>query len=233
MNIVAPYNTQQQYSTIIKGLTDQYYSMLTDYRTKYIASNNNPSDSTNNYLTESINNLDKKKVELVRLQTEITTLNAKIVKDSTDSNTKIKTEKAKNTDLKNKLNALDPIKMGASILIGDYKTNYNDKNTRNWSLLIGIFVACAMITIMFRIPTTKDDMIRVKNETINKLKTDGQEVATKYNELKETGKEKAAEAERMITNIIQRTEFYKKQLLDYGQELPELAKVAVPSAAQK
>ena len=74
------------------------------------------------------------------------------------------------------------------------------------------------ITYMFRIPTSKDEMIKKTAETINKLKNDGQEVAIKYRDLKERGKQKAIEAERMLYNATQRAKNYKKQAEELYQE---------------
>ena len=223
------YNTKDQYQSQIDACSAKYNSILLGYKNLYIASVNYPSGDATKNLNLANNQLQTQINGLIRIQTEIGDRTKTIVSDSTDYNNKIGAEKTKNNNFKKQLTALDPIKSGASALIGDYQTNYNDKNTRNWSLLIGIVVACAMITFMFRIPTTKDDMIRARNETINKLRTAGQEVDTKYRILKEKGKVKAAEAERMLDNATKRAEIYKKQAFDVGQE----TKAAPPVAAQK
>ena len=170
MNIDPTYNTKEQYLLRIKSISDQYFSMLTDYKKYYIASKQNPSDnSKKKFLDESSINLTRKYNELVNLQTEITRLNNEIVTNSSGLNSKLKIEKTTNTDFKKKLTALDPIKSSATMLISDYKTNYNDNNIKNWSLLIGIIVSCAIITYMFRIPTTIDGILKTKDETITKL----------------------------------------------------------------
>ena len=232
MNINTTYKTKDQYLMQIKSISDQYTRMLMDYKTKYIASNQTSSNKTKKmFLDESSRNLDNKYNELVRLQTEVTRQNNDLVIEVSGLNTKISTEKENNTRLKTHLTALDPIKSSATILIGDYKTNYNDKNTKNWSLLIGILISCAMITFMFRIPTTKDEMLRVKDETISKLYKEGSEYAKKYKDLKEMGKQKAAEAESKINTYYQETKKYRKRAEELYKERAEAAADATKAAA--
>jgi hypothetical protein len=211
MNI-ATYKTKETYLKQINSISVQYNSMLNDYKTKYINSNQSPSDkSKKRFLDESSLNLTKKFNELVSLQTEITRINSDISTDIIGINKKINNEKEKNTEFKKNLTALDPIKSSAIILISDYKTNYNDSNIKNWSLLIGIIVSCAIITYMFRIPTTIDGVLKTKDETINKLYKEGTEYASKYEALKEKGKQKAAEAEAKINTYYQDVKKYKKR----------------------
>ena len=94
MNIDPTYNTKEQYLTRIKSISDQYFSMLTDYKKYYIDSNQSPSDNSKKiFLDESSINLTKKYNELVNLQTEITRLNSDIVTDSSELNSKIKVDK--------------------------------------------------------------------------------------------------------------------------------------------
>ena len=222
------YKTKDQYLRVINSISQQYNSMLPDYQTKNVRSNQTPSDKTKKrFLDESSNNLNKKNNELVNIQTEVTRQNNDLVAIVSGLNSKISTEKAKNTRLKTQLTALDPIKSSATILISDYKTNYNDRNTKNWSLLIGIVVSCALITFMFRIPTTKDQMIRVKDETITKLYKEGSEYASKYRDLKEVGKRKAAEAEAKINSYYQETKKYRKRADElYKERADDVAKAA-------
>ncbi len=226
------YKTKEQYTSQIKSISDQYNSMLTDYKKYYIAVNNNKTITNSKNFDDSSTLLVKKYNELVKIQSEISDLNKQIVSDVTALNGKIKIEKTKNTDYKNKLEALDPIKSSANVLNRDYKTNYNVKNTQNWSLLLGIIVSCAMITFMFRIPTTKDQMLRVKEETIAKLYKEGSDYASKYQALKEKGKQKAAEAERILSYNIQRAKEYKKRADELVKEQAETV-AAKASAATK
>ena len=220
------YNTKEQYIRIITTISDQYNSMLTDYKKFYIAVNNNKSTTNTKNFDNSSALLVKKYNELVNLQSEISDLNKRIVSDVADLNNKIKTEKAANTDFKKKLAALDPINSSSNMLISDYNENYNDKNTQNWSLLIGILVSCAMIIFMFRIPTTTDQMLRVKEETITKLYKEGSEYASKYQELKEKGKQKAAEAESKINNYYEEMKKYQKRADELVKEQAEAAVAA-------
>ena len=206
------YNTKDRYLGAINSISQQYNSMLSDYQTKYVQSNQNPSDKTKKrFLDESSTNLKKKIKELVDIQTEVTRQNFDLVTKVSGLNENINTEKTTNTDFKKNLSALDPIKSSAMMLTGDYNTNYNDRNTQNLSLLIGIVISCALITIMFRIPTTKDQIIRVKDDTITKLYKEGSDYAKKYNVLKEVGKRKAAETEAKINSYYQETKKYRKR----------------------
>lgn len=205
------YKTKEQYQRQIKDISDQYTSILTDYKKYYLAVNSNKSTANTKNFDNSSTQLTRKYNELRMLQEEITKENGFILKEVSELNSKINTEKAKNTQLKNQLTSLDPIKSSSTMLISDYKTNYNDRNTQNWSLLIGVLVSCAMITLMFRIPTTQDEMIRVKNETIAKLYKEGSEYATKYRDLQEKGKQKAAEAESKISNYYEEMKRYRKR----------------------
>lgn len=226
------YKTKEQYQRQINVIYDQYKGILTDYKKYYIAVNSNKSTTNKKNFDNSSTQLTRKYNELRMLQEEITKENGFILKEVSGLNSKINTEKAKNTQLKNQLTSLDPIKSSSTMLISDYKTNYNDRNTQNWSLFIGVLVSCAMITFMFRIPTTKDDMIRVKNETITKLYKEGSEYATKYQALKEKGKQKAAEAERLISYNIQRAKEYKKRADEMVKEqVDAAAKTALTNKA--
>ena len=217
------YKTKEQFQRQIKDISDQYTSILTDYKKYYLAVNSNKSTANTKNFDNSSTQLTRKYNELRMLQEEITKENGFILKEVSGLNSKINTEKAKNTQLKNQLTSLDPIKSSSTMLISDYKTNYNDRNTQNWSLLFGVLVSCAMITLMFRIPTTKDEMIRVKNETITKLYKEGSEYATKYRDLQEKGKQKAAEAERLISYNIQRAKDYKKRADEMVKEQVDAA----------
>jgi hypothetical protein len=217
------YKTKEQFQRQIKDISDQYTSILTDYKKYYLAVNCNKSTANTKNFDNSSTQLTRKYNELRMLQEEITKENGFILKEVSGLNSKINTEKAKNTQLKNQLTSLDPIKSSSTMLISDYKTNYNDRNTQNWSLLFGVLVSCAMITLMFRIPTTQDEMIRVKNETIAKLYKEGSEYATKYQALKEKGKQKAAEAERLISYNIQRAKEYKKRADEMVKEQVDAA----------
>ena len=218
------YKTKDQYLTQITSISDQHNSMLIDYKTKYIASNQTPTNKTKKrFLDESSSNLDKKFNELVRYKQRLLRQNDDLVSKVSGLNGKIKTEKTKNAKYKKQLASLDPIKSSATVLISDYKTNYNDKNTKNWSLLVGILVSCAMITFMFRIPTTKDEMLRVKEETISKLYKEGSEYASKYRNLKEIGKREAVEAEAKINSYYEQTKKYRERA---NELVAETAKVA-------
>jgi hypothetical protein len=223
------YNTKEQYIGIITTISDQYNSILTEYKKFYIAVNNNNSTTNTKNFDNSSALLVKKYNELVKLQSEISDLNKRIVSDVTDLNSKIKTEKVATKDFKKKLTALAPINSSSNMLISDYNENYNDKNTKNWSLLIGILVSCAMIIFIFRIPTTKDQMLRVKEETITKLYKEGSDYASKYQALKEKGKQKAAEAERILSYNIQRVKEYKKRADELVKEQAEAAAVKAPT----
>ena len=234
MNIDPTYNTKEQYLLRIKSISDQYFSMLTDYKKYYIASNQNPSDnSKKKFLDESSINLTRKYNELVNLQTEITRLNNEIVTNSSGLNSKLKIEKTTNTDFKKKLTALDPIKSSATMLISDYKTNYNDNNIKNWSLLIGIIVSCAIITYMFRIPTTIDGILKTKDETITKLYKEGSDYALKYQALKEKGKQKAAEAESKINAYYQDAKKYRKRADEMYRERSDATAAVIKNAPKQ
>lgn len=209
------YNTKEQYQRQINVISDQYKSILTDYKKYYIAVNSNKSSTNKKIFDNSSKQLTRKYNELRMLQEEITEQNASILKEVSESNLNINKEKAKNTQLKNQLSALDPIKSSSTMLISDYKTNYNDRNIQNWSLLIGVIVSCALIKFMFIIPTTQDEMIRVKNETIAKLYKEGSEYAKKYNDLKEDAKRSAAETEAKISNYSHLLTKYKKRADDF------------------
>ena len=209
------YNTKEQYDIRIKDISDVYESMLIDYKQKYIASKNYINNTNKEqYLVQSSNNLTKKYQELSNLKDEVNSINKNLKGDISDLNSKINIEKQKNTDFKKRLSYLDPMNSSAKMLIGDYKTNYNDKNIQNWSLLIGIIVSVAIITFLFRIPTTKDEMIRVKDDTITKLYKEGSDYAKKYQDLKEIGKRKAAEAETKINNYYEEMKKYRKRADD-------------------
>lgn len=226
------YKTKEQFQRQIKDISDQYTSILTDYKKYYLAVNSNKSTANTKNFDNSSTQLTRKYNELRMLQEEITKENGFILKEVSELNSKINTEKANNTQLKNQLTSLDPIKSSSTMLISDYKTNYNDRNTQNWSLLIGVLVSCAMITLMFRIPTTQDEMIRVKNETIAKLYKEGSEYAKKYRDLQEKGKQKAAEAERLISYNIQRAKEYKKRADEMVKEqVDAAAKTALTNKA--
>jgi hypothetical protein len=209
------YNTKEQYQRQINVISDQYKSILTDYKKYYIAVNSNKSSTNKKIFDNSSKQLTRKYNELRMLQEEITEQNASILKEVSESNLNINKEKAKNTQFKNQLSALDPIKSSSTMLISDYKTNYNDRNIQNWSLLIGVIVSCALIKFMFIIPTTQDEMIRVKNETIAKLYKEGSEYAKKYNDLKEDAKRSAAETEAKISNYSHLLTKYKKRADDF------------------
>jgi hypothetical protein len=235
MNI--DYKTKEQYQRQINVISDRYKGILKDYKDYYIAFNNNKSSKNKKNLDDSSLLLTRRYNELRNLQEEITKENGSILTEVSVSNVNINKEKATNTRLKNQLAALDPIKSSSTVLISDYKTNYNDRNTQNWSLLIGVIVSCALITFMFRIPTTKDQMLRVKDETISKLYKEGSEYFKKFNELQEKGKRKAAEAEAKIRSYYEETKQYSKRVDDYKARADaaakELAAAKEAAAAKK
>jgi hypothetical protein len=209
---MSDYKTKAQYLRQIDPLNEQYTTMLSDYKTRYITYQNNTQNADNQkYFDEIDQSLTKNSNELTSLKNEITEYNNLIIKESSNINSQIAEEKEKNINFKKKLTKLDPIKNGSAVLISDYTENYNDKNTRNWSLLIGIFVSIALIVYVFRIPTSKDKILATANETITKLRKDGSEIATKYTELKVKGEKKAVEAESKIKGYYDKMNDYRKR----------------------
>ena len=206
------YRTKAQYLGKIEELNEQYTAMLSDYKTRYITYQNNTQNADyEKFFVEINKSLNQNSNELTSLNNEITKNNIKIINDSSDINSKIADEKSKNIEFKKQLKSLDPIKNGSAVLISDYTENYNDKNTRNWSLLIGIFVSFALIVYVFRIPTTQDKMIATANETINKLRISRSAIDNKYTDLKVKGKQKAIEAESKIKGYYDKMKDYQKR----------------------
>jgi hypothetical protein len=201
-----------QYLSKIDSLNSEYTAMLSDYKTRYITYQNNTQNPDNKRSFDQIDqSLKTNFATLFSLNYEIIQNNQIIIRESSDINKKIASEKEKNIEFKKKLKSLDPIQKGSALLISDYTENYNDKNTRNWSLLIGIFVSIAIIVYVFRIPTSRDKILATANETITKLRKDGSEIANKYNSLEEAGKKKAEEAETKIKGYYDKMKEYQKR----------------------
>lgn len=206
------YKTKTQYLSQIDSLNNQYTAMLSDYKSRYITYQNNTQNTDNQrFFNEIDQSLKQNYNNLSDLNNEITKYNKSNVQEFSDINSKIAVEKEKNIIFKNKLKSLDPIQKGSALLISDYTENYNNKNTRNWSLLIGIFVSIAIIVYVFRIPTSKDKMLATANETITKLRKDGYDISSKFQSLEKIGEEKAKEAEIKIKGYYDKMKEYQNR----------------------
>jgi len=133
--------------------TDKFYSVLDDFSNSYINYKMYPeyNEHANIYAnnTAIIESLQADVfIATNNIQQNIDTLNGLIA----DLNTKINTEKTKNTDLKSKLSQITSSGNGSDLLIGESTDLYKMQRLSNIALAIGIFLILLILFKVYSIP---------------------------------------------------------------------------------
>jgi len=133
--------TNHVYDDNLKTILEQKNPLLDDYVKYYVLCKMNPDSSEYpNYFSNVKTNLIQVKSALMELLSEAQTNTDNVSKQIIKLNDSLKTEKDKNTILKNKLKNTDT-KMNATVeLISNYTEIYDSNYMKNWALFFSIII---------------------------------------------------------------------------------------------
>ena len=141
----------QKYSNTITNLSQQFFSILTDFKKYYVFYNKNPEvdEYANFYLNSKtqLQNVNKQLFETTNsIENDIINLNTLVNK----YNLKLIDEKELNHELVKIIGGLKNTKMGALIMLSDSKKSYIQQYYQNMEIGGGIVLLIVLLFTLFR-----------------------------------------------------------------------------------
>ena len=141
----------KKYQDKLNTATEQFNSVLDDFKKYYIFSNKNPEvDEYQNYYLENKSQLQNLNKDVFLISNDIESDIKKLNYIVTRLNAKLSGEKELTDELKKLLKNLKESDNGASIMLEDTTSIYNKKYIKNSELLLGIFVILYSLFVLFK-----------------------------------------------------------------------------------
>ena len=141
----------QKHQDKLNTITEQFTSVLDDYKKYYIFSNKNPEvDEYQNYYLENKSQLQNLNKDVFLISNDIESSIEKLNYIVTRLNAKLSGEKELMDELKQLLRNLQDTDNGASIMLDDTTFIYNKKYIRNIEIAIGVLIMMYLLFTTFK-----------------------------------------------------------------------------------
>jgi len=141
----------QKYQEKITNLSQQFSSILDDFKKYYVFYNKNPevNEYANFYLNSKtqLQNVNKEIFLTTNsIESNIQKMNIRVV----DVNGKLENEKELNGELSKLINNLKNSKNGAATMLDDNLLTYNNQYNMNIEIFTGISIICVLLFTLFK-----------------------------------------------------------------------------------
>lgn len=144
-------NITKQYEEKLINLDGGTNILLDEFKKTYVITKMNPSDQEyQQKYQNTINGLEEVLANLFTISNDIQVNTDNINKELFELDILIRSERDRNTVLKEKLKKIGHTNSASSEMISDYKNMYNYNYLRNWSLLISSLLCLGTIGIIFK-----------------------------------------------------------------------------------
>jgi len=140
-----------KYQDKLNTITEQFTSVLDDYKKYYVFSNKNPEvDEYQTYYLENKSQLQNLNKEVFLISNDIERNIEKLNYIVTRLNAKLSGEKELTSELKQLMRNLKESDNGASIMLDDTTAIYNKKYIQNCEIVLGSVIILYLLFVLFK-----------------------------------------------------------------------------------